>query len=468
MENILIILLGANSILLLVLVVIVIRNASRKEKPQDFSSIENMILKGFSAGKDENAAQYDRLLSMMLSRLDEVKRSNGELRDEVNSKLLSVKDGNADSMKLFFSEQQKMSKEMEKSLLDIRTHIAGELDRIREENKAERESSDRHLKELATQVRTDMDHIREDNEKKLEDIRTTVSDKLEKTLDTRLSKSFEQVSKNLDNLYQAIGEINKLSKDVGDLNKLFGNVKSRGVWGEVQIDAILSDILTPEQYEKNFHPKRGSQEVVEFAIKLPGKDKGNVYIPVDSKFPKEDYERYVDALASGDMVQREASFKALRDRVKHEAQDVSKKYINPPVTTDFAILFVPTESLYAELLRVPGYVDDIQSNLKVIISGPTTFSALVTSLQMGFRTLQIEKKTKEVWHLFAQIKKQMEMFSRSLDDTQAAIDKASDRISDVIKRHHRLSARLGKVELPESEENNLMLESPVEDIFEEE
>lgn len=468
MENILIILLGANSILLLVLIVIVIRNASRKEKPQDFSAIENMILKGFSAGKDENAAQYDRLLSMMLSRLDEVKRSSGELRDEVNSKLLSVKDGNAESMKLFFAEQQKMSREMEKSLLDIRTHMANELERIREENKAERESSDRHLKELATQVRTDMDHIREDNEKKLEDIRTTVSDKLEKTLDTRLTKSFEQVSKNLDNLYQAIGEINKLSKDVGDLNKLFGNVKSRGVWGEVQIDSILSDILTPDQYEKNFHPKRGSQEVVEFAIKLPGRDKGNVYIPVDSKFPKEDYERYVDALASGDMVQREASFKALRDRVKHEAQDVSKKYINPPVTTDFAILFVPTESLYAELLRVPGYIDDIQSNLKVIISGPTTFSALVTSLQMGFRTLQIEKKTKEVWHLFAQIKKQMEMFSRSLDDTQAAIDKASDKISDVIKRHHRLSTRLGKVELPDSSENNLMLESPVEDIFEEE
>ena len=467
MENILVILHGANSILLLVLVIIVLRKASRKEKPQDFSSIENMILKGFSSGKDDNAAQYDRLLSMMLSRLDEVKRSNGELRDEVNSKLLSVKDGNTESMKMFFAEQQRQTREMEKSLLDIRTHMSNELERIREENKSERESSDKHLKELGEQVRTDMDHIREDNEKKLEDIRTTVSDKLEKTLDTRLSKSFEQVSKNLDSLYQAIGEINKLSKDVGDLNKLFGNVKSRGVWGEVQIDSILSDILTPEQYEKNFHPRKGGAEVVEFAIRLPGRDKGNVYIPVDSKFPKEDYERYVDALASGDMVLREQSFKALRDRVKHEAQDVSKKYINPPVTTDFAILFVPTESLYAELLRVPGYIDDIQSNLKVIISGPTTFSALVTSLQMGFRTLQIEKKTKDVWRLFAQIKKQMELFTRSLDDTQAAIDKASDKISDVIKRHHRLSTKLGKVELPDETDAELLLEAPVDDILDE-
>lgn len=456
------IVLEAIGIILLVAVLFVSakkRNSSDGMKQAD---MENLLMKQFSAEREASAAQYDRLQNMMLSRLDEVKRASDDLSTKVNDRLIALKDGNAESMKLFFNEQEKQTNVIENALLEIRKHVSEEFGRIRTENRLEREAADKSLKELSAQVRSDMDLIRLENDRKLEQMRVTVDEKLEKTLDSRLSKSFEQVSRNLDNLYRAIGEINKLSKDVGDLNKLFGNVKSRGVWGEVQIDSILSDILAPEQFERNFRPRKSSLEVVEFAIKLPGRENGNVYIPVDSKFPKEDYERYVESLATGDMVQREASFKALRDRVKKEAADVSRKYINPPVTTDFAILFVPTESLYAELLRIPGYVDEIQNAYKVIISGPTTFSALVTSLQMGFRTLQIEKKSKQVWVLFAQIKKQMDTFTKALDDTQVAIDRASDRISDVIKRHHRLNSKLGKVELPDDSEAAFMLESKQE------
>ena len=240
---------------------------------------------------------------------------------------------------------------------------------------------------------------------------------------------------------------------MSDLNKIFGNVKSRGVWGEVQVEAILSDILTPEQYVRNFHPRIRSQEVVEFAVRLPGRDSGEVYIPIDSKFPKEDYERYVDALSSVDDNAIRLSLKALRERVRKEAQDISEKYINPPRTTDFAILFVPTESLYAELLRDPGYVDGIQNRYKVIISGPTTFSALLISLGMGFRTLQIERKTKEVRDLFARIKTLMAKFSEELIQTQSAIGNAGRKIDAVIKRNSMISMKLQNIELGDEEKS---------------
>ena len=256
-----------------------------------------------------------------------------------------------------------------------------------------------------------------------------------------------------DNVFAVISIFSKSVQYTNSSLSIFGNVKSRGVWGEVQVEAILSDILTPEQYVRNFHPRIRSQEVVEFAVRLPGRDSGEVYIPIDSKFPKEDYERYVDALSSADDNAIRLSLKALRERVRKEAQDISEKYINPPRTTDFAILFVPTESLYAELLRDPGYIDGIQNRYKVIISGPTTFSALLISLGMGFRTLQIERKTKEVRDLFARIKTLMAKFSEELIQTQSAIGNAGRKIDAVIKRNSMISMKLQNIELGDEEKS---------------
>ena len=333
-----------------------------------------------------------------------------------------------------------LGEKLSASLMDLKLASKGELESfskiMQEEFEKIRGENDKRLldifeqtRAMVTLVRSDMEKIRQDNDKKLDEMRKTVR--------------------------AALGEINKLSRDVNDLNRIFSNVKSRGVWGEVQVEAILSDILTPEQYVRNFHPKAKSAEVVEFAVRLPGRDDGEVYIPIDSKFPKEDYERYVDALSSDDEEGIKSSLKGLRERVRKEAQEISEKYINPPRTTDFAILFVPTESLYAELLRDPGYVDGIQNRYKVIISGPTTFSALLISLGMGFRTLQIEKKSREVRDLFARIKALMAKFSEELIQTQNAIGTAGRRIESVIKRNSMISQKLQNIELPNDNDDSI-------------
>lgn len=405
--------------------------------------------------------------------LDRLKSDNNDFRAEVSSYLQKTMDMNLSQIKDLYSaidEQnrrlsgnlEKINEKLSSSIMDLRLSnkremddfsqtIRNEIEKIRNENEKSKEKLSLDMTSLLNLVRSDLDKIRADNDKKLEEMRKTVDEKLQSTLDARLSENFKMVSQNLDQLRSALSELTKLSQGVSDLNKIFGNVKSRGVWGEVQVEAILSDILSPDQYVKNFHPRPKSAEVVEFAVRLPGRDDGEVYIPIDSKFPKEDYERYVEAVNSSNENLIESSLKALRERVRKEAQDIAEKYINPPRTTDFAILFVPTESLYAELLRDPGYVDGIQNRYKVIISGPTTFSALLVSLGMGFKTLQIEKKSKEVRDLFSRIKILMEKFSQELLQTQSAIGSAGKRIDAVIKRNAMITSRLSKIELSDDE-----------------
>ena len=427
-------------------------------------------------GKEDISNDAIARLESYISRgFESLERENDEFRKEVSSYLEKSLNASISSQSDLFSRSEAQTKSMTEtvshmserlsaSLMDLKLASKGEMEafakalqsefeKVRAENDKSSQTLAEQTKTLVTLVRSDMEKIRFDNEKKLEEMRKTVDEKLQSTLELRLTESFKLVSNNLDQLRAALGEINKLSRDVSDLNKIFGNVKSRGVWGEVQVEAILSDILTPEQYVRNFHPRIRSQEVVEFAVRLPGRDSGEVYIPIDSKFPKEDYERYVDALSSADDNAIRLSLKALRERVRKEAQDISEKYINPPRTTDFAILFVPTESLYAELLRDPGYIDGIQNRYKVIISGPTTFSALLISLGMGFRTLQIERKTKEVRDLFARIKTLMAKFSEELIQTQSAIGNAGRKIDAVIKRNSMISMKLQNIELGDEEKS---------------
>ena len=338
------------------------------------------------------------------------------------------------------------------------------IERIRSDNARQMEASLQRIDRLTESVERNMQLIRKENTEQLERMRRTVDEQLERmrrtvdeqlkeTLETRLSQSFEQVLKQLEAVYKGLGEMQNLAKSVGDLSRLFTNVKSRGVWGEIQAEAILDDILTKDQYVRNFKPRPRSPEVVEFAICLPGKtDDDNVYLPIDSKFPREDYENYVRAQEKGDVENVRLYQNALRNRVAQEAKSVSEKYIAPPRTTDFAILFLPTESLYAEILSMPGFAEELQQKYRVTIAGPTTLAALVNSLQMGFRTLAVEKRSHEVWKLFSQMRKQFGYFLGDLEAAGKSVTSAASRIEAVASRSAKISQKLESIELPEEDD----------------
>lgn len=332
------------------------------------------------------------------------------------------------------------------------------IERIRSDNARQMEASLQRIDRLTESVERNMQLIRKENTEQLERMRRTVDEQLKETLETRLSQSFEQVLKQLEAVYKGLGEMQNLAKSVGDLSRLFTNVKSRGVWGEIQAEAILDDILTKDQYVRNFKPRPRSPEVVEFAICLPGKtDDDNVYLPIDSKFPREDYENYVRAQEKGDVENVRLYQNALRNRVAQEAKSVSEKYIAPPRTTDFAILFLPTESLYAEILSMPGFAEELQQKYRVTIAGPTTLAALVNSLQMGFRTLAVEKRSHEVWKLFSQMRKQFGYFLNDLEAAGKSVGSAASRIEAVANRSAKISQKLESIELPEDDDKSALL-----------
>lgn len=331
------------------------------------------------------------------------------------------------------------------------------IERIRSDNARQMEASLQRIDRLTETVERNMQLIRKENTEQLDRMRRTVDEQLKETLETRLSQSFEQVLKQLEAVYKGLGEMQNLAKSVGDLSRLFTNVKSRGVWGEIQAEAILDDILTKDQYVRNFKPRPRSSEVVEFAICLPGKtDDDNVYLPIDSKFPREDYENYVRAQEKGDVENVRLYQNALRNRVAQEAKSVSEKYIAPPRTTDFAILFLPTESLYAEILSMPGFAEELQQKYRVTIAGPTTLAALVNSLQMGFRTLAVEKRSHEVWKLFSQMRKQFGYFLNDLEAAGKSVGSAASRIEAVANRSAKISQKLESIELPEEDDKSAL------------
>lgn len=340
------------------------------------------------------------------------------------------------------------------------------LDKIRNENTRQMDAILQRSDKLTEAVDRNMQNLRKENTEQLDRMRKTVDEQLKDTLESRLAQSFEQVQKQLESVYKGLGEMQNLAKSVGDLSKIFSNVKARGVWGEVQAASILDEILTPDQYVRNFRPKPKSQEVVEFAIRLPGKSEDdNVYLPIDSKFPKEDYENYVKAQEEGSIERIKAFQAAMKNRVLSEARDIHDKYIAPPRTTDFAILFLPAESIYAEILSIPGFTDELQNRYRVTVAGPTTLAALINSLQMGFRTLAVEKRSHEVWKLFSQMKKQFSLFSSSLDSAMKSLGTAVNKVEDVSSRSNRISQKLDSMELPDSEngEDKNMIEFKTED-----
>lgn len=290
--------------------------------------------------------------------------------------------------------------------------------------------------------------MQQDNNKKLEEMRQTVDEKLHNTLEKRLGESFKIVSERLEMVHQGLGEMKTLATGVGDLKKVLTNVKTRGTWGEIQLENIIEQLLTVEQYEKNVATKKGSNDRVEFAIKIPSKDDINsiIYLPIDSKFPIEDYQRLLEFEESGDIEGMKEQSKNLEQRIKLEAKTIHQKYIDVPHTTDFAILFLPTESLYAEVLRRPGLAEFIQREYRIVVAGPTTLSAILNALQVGFRTLAIEKRSSEVWQTLGMVKTEFGKFGDILEKTRKKLVEATNTIDLAAHKSRTISRKLKNVE----------------------
>lgn len=313
----------------------------------------------------------------------------------------------------------------------------------------------REFSELGNGLRTDLREglqaVETRNEAKLEQMRVVVDEKLQGTLERRLGESFRQVSERLEQVHKGLGEMQALALGVGDLKKILGNVKTRGTWGEVQLGALLEQVLAPDQFDKNV-AVTGTSERVEFAVKLPGQELGGapVWLPIDAKFPLEDYQRLVEASEKGDSAAVEIAIRELEKRVWQAARSISEKYLAPPRTTDFGILFLPTEGLYAEVVRRTGFVESVQRDLRVTLAGPSTLLALLNSLQMGFRTLAIQKRSGEVWELLGVVKGEFHKYHEVLSKVREKLDQATRTIDDAEQRTRAIERRLRSVEEAES------------------
>jgi DNA recombination protein RmuC len=328
------------------------------------------------------------------------------------------------------------------------------------------ESNAQRMLEVRGTLETKIRDLQLDNAKRLEEMRQTVDEKLHATLETRLSESFRQVSERLEKVHQGLGEMQQLAVGVGDLKRVLTNVKTRGTWGEVQLEMLLGQVLTVEQYAKNVETVAGSGARVEFAIKLPGVIDGGppLWLPIDAKFPKEQYERLVDAADRAD-AEGVAKYGAELERaVRLEAKTICEKYVSPPQTTDFAILFLPTEGLYAEVMRRPGVADELQRALRVTIAGPSTLAAILNSLQMGFRTLALEKRSSEVWQVLGAVKTEFGKFGDVLAATKLTLERAAKNIENAEVRSRQMARKLKSVEALPNEAAQLMLGTAGEDL----
>jgi DNA recombination protein RmuC len=328
------------------------------------------------------------------------------------------------------------------------------------------DSNEKQLGGIRTSVDAKLSQIQADNASKLEEMRRTVDEKLQGTLERRLGDSFRIVSERLEQVHKGLGEMQTLASGVGDLKKVLSNVKVRGTWGEMQLGNLLEQILAPTQYETNIATRPGSTERVEFAIKFPGQDEQGgrpLWLPIDAKFPKEDYERLVDASERGDAAGVEAAAAQLEARIRAEAKDIRDKYLEPPFTTNFGILYLPTEGLYAEILRRPGILEALQHDFRVTVAGPTTLTALLSSFQMGFRTLAIQKRSSEVWTLLGAVKTEFGKFGEVIEKVQKKIEDAGKAIEGAQVRSRAIERKLRKVEELPVAESEKFLEGAVAD-----
>ena len=311
-------------------------------------------------------------------------------------------------------------------------------------------TNERQLDSMRETMEKRLEYIQADNNRKLEEMRQTVDEKLNRTLEEKMNRSFSLVSERLEQVYKGLGEMQSLAVGVGDLKKVLSNVKTRGILGEIQLGAILSEVLAPSQYEENAATKEGSRNRVEFAVKLPAEDGDFIYLPIDSKFPGDTYLALREAIDSGDRERIEACEKTLLNTLRNEARDIHDKYIDPPHTTDFAILFLPFEGLYSEVVN-RGMVEELQRRYKVSLAGPSTMAALLNALQMGFRTLAVQKRSAEVWEVLRSVKKEFDSFADVLEKTQTRLEQANRELDDLVGvRTRQMQRQLAKVQTQEA------------------
>lgn len=461
---------------------------NRQESSQSARSLRQEITGAVQELGKMLHGQVTTLGSMQQQQFKEFSDRLDALRTTLTQAAQDQRREQAESLKNFNDSTLKsvsvMSTQQKEQLEILRTQV-GELTRVNEAKLHEMAMSNTaKLTELGENINTKMDtlralldtklevvrqvvvdqleKVRQENTVKLEEMRRTVDEKLHDTLEKRLGESFKQVSERLELVHKGLGEMQSLATGVGDLKKVLTNIKVRGIWGEIQLGNLLEQILTPEQYIRHARPKPHSNEEVEFAIRLPGREEGDtpVLLPIDAKFPKEDYERLVDASERADARGVEDAAKQLEARIKQAARDIRDKYISPPHTTDFALLYLPIEGLYAEVLRRPGLVETLQRDYRVSVAGPTTLAALLNSLQMGFRSLAIQKRSSEVWMILAAVKKKFESFGAIFEKAQKKIQEADRALEEAKADTRIMGKKLKRVESISEAEAARVLELP--------
>jgi len=403
--------------------------------------------------RDAQAQMYEenqQLAYELAQRDEQQQRQTSAALNQMNNSLLNT-------LSTVSQNQSSLLESVQRQMLLSARAQEERMDRLYTNTEESLKKYDARMDSVRSTLETSLSRLQAENAQKLDEMRKTVDEKLQDTLNKRLGESFTQVSQQLEQVYKGLGEMQSLAAGVGDLKRVLTNVKTRGIWGEMQLGALLSQALSPSQYEENVAVIPTSAERVEFAIKLPGQEDQPVYLPIDSKFPQEDYLRLVEASQTGDLAACETARKGLLAQVKAESRRISSKYIQSPYTTDFAIMFLPIEGLYAEVMRDMAVSEQLQRTDRVVIAGPSTLTALLNSLQMGFRTLAIEKRSAEVWKLLGAVKTDFGKFGDVLEKTQQRLRQASESIDSAFVRTRSIQRQLRNVEaLSDTESQNLL------------
>jgi DNA recombination protein RmuC len=445
-ELLLLLLLIATAIAVILLVVLLLRRPEAALEALR-GRIEDALREEQRGGRAELRQQLDSLALAQGQRIETFGRNLGDLTTRTDARL--------DELRAALIEDARTARqELGAGQQQFAEGLGARLRELTDRN-------EQRLGELRATLEQKLGELQRGNEAKLEQMRATVDEKLQSTLETRLTESFGNVAQMLAQVHQGLGDMNKLAADVGGLQRVLTNVKTRGVFGEVQLAALLEQVFAPDQYAANVKTVPGRDAQVEFAVRFPGSTgDAPVWLPIDAKFPREDYERLLDAQERGDLDAARAAGDALERQVRKQAKDIREKYVEPPHTTEFAILFLPTEGLYAEVLRRPGLVEGLQREQRIAIAGPTTLLALMTSFQMGFRTLAIQERSSEVWRTLGAVKTEFGKFGVALDGVKKKLDEASNRIDETSRRTRVLTRKLREVEaLPGAEAQQLLGET---------
>lgn len=435
---------------------------NRKESAETATGLRTEIVNQLNKFTQTFSEQLGNLTKSNEEKLEAIRKT---FEDKLVDFQKSIDTNSKESRTELKESLEVFKRELNEALKDYKERMREQFSDFERSQKTQNVANSEKISELKVSLEKSVKNMQDGNEKKLEEMRKTVDEKLNETLEKRLGESFKQVSDRLEAVHKGLGEMQTLAVSVGDLKKVMSNVKSRGVLGEYQLQNIIEDLLTNDQYEKNVKTKVGSGAVVEFAIKMPHGNnlEKTLWLPIDSKFPKEDYEALVDAYDKGDTDKIEEYRKAFINGIKKNAKDIKEKYIDPPNTTEYGIMFLPYESLFGEVLRVPGLFEQLQKDYKITITGPTTLSALLNSLQMGFRTLAIEKRSSEVWDLLGAVKTEFGQFGDVLAKTKKKLIEATNVIDTSEVRTRAIERKLRHVQELPAADTKLILDASQDD-----